>query len=512
MAYMEIGKFERQFGVSRFGEFKRPVTFYDRVRFVGADSSIEIMGGTITGALTGGDYTSSAWDGGSDLSGGADATATTGFFMDDSAGAAQFQTLYAEGGELGSLAVVGNLTLDGGTILTSASGERIEITDDKIEFNTGTGTEYQVGQLYSSAASNTVRLELFGHTVGTVSTELVKPQLRLIGDDGTSIDMDIVLGVDYSAVSPTKDVNTTISLVAYAAGSGIGEIEAFASEGFSLGDGTIGTGAPLMQPDNGATNPPWSFVGDTNTGMYRYAADAIGWTLGGTVRMYLERDSGTGEVRLHLGGESNDWIAYDPAGEYFSFVRQSTQEPLRLASAADGGNIISFDTSPYTGSVSGLMVNSGGSYTALQAYRKTTTGANNIQQWRSNKTSTAQTHAYVQADGDFYNTNGTYGTISDERLKENMRPATSQWDDFLQVEFINYSLEGADEKLLGVGAQTLGKVFPKLVKEGEDGVLAVKQSILYGPVMGSVVQELQQRVIALEAKLEICYNDKETRR
>ena len=46
---------------------------------------------TIEGTVTVADIVSDDWDGGSDLSGGKDGTATLGYFLDDSAGAAQFQ-------------------------------------------------------------------------------------------------------------------------------------------------------------------------------------------------------------------------------------------------------------------------------------------------------------------------------------------------------------------------------------------------------------------------------------
>ena len=46
----------------------------------------------------------------------------------------------------------------------------------------------------------------------------------------------------------------------------------------------------------------------------------------------------------------------------------------------------------------------------------------------------------VATDGDVFNTNNSYGSLSDQRLKENIVDATSQWDDIkgLQVRKYNF--------------------------------------------------------------------------
>lgn len=51
MPYQPIGKYEGSRGFARKTDFKRPVTFYDRVRFVGDDSTMEIFGGVLSGDL-----------------------------------------------------------------------------------------------------------------------------------------------------------------------------------------------------------------------------------------------------------------------------------------------------------------------------------------------------------------------------------------------------------------------------------------------------------------------------
>ena len=46
----------------------------------------------------------------------------------------------------------------------------------------------------------------------------------------------------------------------------------------------------------------------------------------------------------------------------------------------------------------------------------------------------------MATDGDVFNTNNSYGSLSDQSLKENIVDATSQWDDIkgLQVRKYNF--------------------------------------------------------------------------
>jgi len=116
----------------------------------------------------------------------------------------------------------------------------------------------------------------------------------------------------------------------------------------------------------------------------------------------------------------------------------------------------------------------------------------------------------IEADGDVYNANGTYGTISDERLKQDIVNAPSQWDDIKAVRFRKYRMKtdveaNADAPvLLGVVAQELEQTSPGLVEErsNEDGTTTktVKSSVL---LMKAAValQEAMTRIETLEAKV-----------
>jgi hypothetical protein len=166
----------------------------------------------------------------------------------------------------------------------------------------------------------------------------------------------------------------------------------------------------------------------------------------------------------------------------------------------------------------------------------------------------------VNSDGDVLNHDGTYGTISDVKFKEQITSSRSYWDDFKALQYKKWKdksdveAKGVDAPYrLGLVAQDVEAIFPSCVPESpesekyevdvpavtedreitpavldEEGVEItpavietvelepattktekrqsetetykwVKSSIIEGPIMAKVVQELQARVEALES-------------
>jgi hypothetical protein len=81
----------------------------------------------------------------------------------------------------------------------------------------------------------------------------------------------------------------------------------------------------------------------------------------------------------------------------------------------------------------------------------------------------------IYSDGDVLNHDGVYGTISDEKLKQDITDAGSSWDDLKNIRFRKYRFisdveqKGEDAPyLLGVIAQELEQTSPGLVDEHPD--------------------------------------------
>jgi hypothetical protein len=118
----------------------------------------------------------------------------------------------------------------------------------------------------------------------------------------------------------------------------------------------------------------------------------------------------------------------------------------------------------------------------------------------------------VTSAGSCQNTTGSYGTLSDAKLKENIVDATPKLDDLMQVKVRNYGLKSEpNSKFIGFVAQELREVFPAMIEESLDEdesgektgevTLSVKTTVLI-PILVKAIQELNAKVIELEAKLE----------
>lgn len=132
-------------------------------------------------------------------------------------------------------------------------------------------------------------------------------------------------------------------------------------------------------------------------------------------------------------------------------------------------------------------------------YRQTATGTTQILSLLSDVGGAATQRAYINAAGDIYSFTGVFGTISDHKLKTNIRDARGYLDDLrkLQVRKFNILSLGAKDQL-GVVAQEVQEVFPGLVGETEDGTLTVKSSLLQW-MMLKAIQELADIVAPAEA-------------
>ena len=122
------------------------------------------------------------------------------------------------------------------------------------------------------------------------------------------------------------------------------------------------------------------------------------------------------------------------------------------------------------------------------------------------------TRFQVLANGNVQNTNNSYGAISDQKLKENIVDANSQWDDLKAIQVRNYNfIEGQTHTQIGVVAQEVETVSPGLVSESPDidddgndlGTVtkSVNYSVLYMKAV-KALQEAQTRIESLEARLD----------
>jgi len=131
-------------------------------------------------------------------------------------------------------------------------------------------------------------------------------------------------------------------------------------------------------------------------------------------------------------------------------------------------------------------------------------------------TDNAATRLRIQSDGDVYNHDNSYGSLSDERVKEQIKDSGSQWDDLKNMKIRKFKFKsdvadkGDSDDLwrLGVVAQELeassmnGLVNDE-VKDGETitQYKTVKYSILYMKAI-KALQEAMTKIETLETKVK----------
>jgi len=263
----------------------------------------------------------------------------------------------------------------------------------------------------------------------------------------------------------------------------------------------------------------------------------------------LSGTSGGGNVFfVDSGSTEAGRIQYDHGGNAMIFKTDAT-EGMRLTSAQRLGiqnNNPSYQLSVYA-SVGDWMIygdNAHGSTPYGYALRFTGASPDNSTQNAFDFADSTTTRLKINADGDVVNHDNSYGSISDERIKQDITDASSQWDDIKNIKVRNFKKkddvrqygEAAWEQI-GLIAQEAELVSPKLITENnpspsdvlsdssfgtlyEDGdalpegknigdvkeakstVKAIKYSVLYMKAI-KALQEAQTRIETLEAKVAV---------
>jgi hypothetical protein len=245
-------------------------------------------------------------------------------------------------------------------------------------------------------------------------------------------------------------------------------------------------------------------------------------------------DGSTGDGRLHLNRGSTPGNGVQLGALYFS-SNNGANQGASVVAVRDGGTWTAGSSHPtllkFSTTADGAssptermrIDNAGGSaffassVTAVAARNAAAAGTStyNIAGLHSATSTTNGTLSFaVYTNGNVQNTNNSYGSLSDAKLKENIVDATSQWSDIkaLQVRKYNFKEETGQETHTQIGliAQEAELVSPGLVSESpdrdEDGndlgtvTKSVNYSVLYMKAV-KALQEAMERIETLEAKV-----------
>ena len=230
---------------------------------------------------------------------------------------------------------------------------------------------------------------------------------------------------------------------------------------------------------------------------------------------------GSGNFCLQVSNSSQS--ALKPLGFRAEDIRFATgsSERMRIDSSGNVGIGTSSATSPLhvssstTGNIANVVAtNSSYGNDVLQvrcARSGATTEYNNLTVFDNN----TSLKMLIRANGNLLNSNNSYGSLSDQTLKENIVDSASQWDDIKAVQIRKYNFIDSDETQIGVVAQ-------ELEAAGMDGLVesvemyssneedepvrngefkkSVKYSVLHMKAL-KALQEAMNRIETLEARI-----------
>jgi len=363
----------------------------------------------------------------------------------------------------------------------------------------GAGTDYSIGLFSESslwfAAGGGITKNLVVTSAGNVCINTTAPSEKLhVAGNAYISGVGSILYFDTDASSKTISQFVT-NLYEFHILNGRGN-----SSRFVLGNGSISLGTS-------ATPQFFINTGNGNVGIGTTAPNArldVGYVAGG-VALRVERDANN-RLDFYQGGGVS-YIDSSPAGAQLAFSTVGS-ERMRITS---GGNVGIGTTNPLrrfvveaapttfqeVGSFTNLANNSSGDFAIVT---RLGTNASNTNSYHYIAVTGAADKMYIYGNGNVVNTNNSYGTLSDIRLKENVTDATPKLADLLSVKIKNFNLIGDDTKQIGVIAQELEEIFPSMVEtDGKTGMKQVKTSI-FVPMLIKAVQELNEKIKTLENK------------
>jgi hypothetical protein len=276
-----------------------------------------------------------------------------------------------------------------------------------------------------------------------------------------------------------------------------------------------GTGGTLPTT-NGGTGLT---VFTANRIFYASSTSAVGQSAGLTFDGTNFATTGTASATKFIptGGTATGNGMYLPSANTLAFSTNSVQHVQINSSgyfkATDTGNFFAPSTTHefvQEGSADGLTVsassatfaasvsNASSTRSASPQFNFYTATANNVEQF------------YVTGDGEIYAQNTTVQSLSDGRLKENIREATEGLGVVLNLRPVRYDWKqgyGNDRKdQLGFIAQEVEAVFPDAVSLWKSASTATEQYKTVGPaalipVLVKAVQELAAEVATLKARV-----------
>ena len=461
-----------------------------------------------------------------------------------------------------------NLTYDGSGITLTGTNPYIDIVDSNndsdFSIKNDNGT-FEINDATNSdatrlAINSSGRLDVKSGDLAITGAEGGDAQLRLTADEGDD-------GADYWRLE-SKASDNTFNLATYASGAWVNKVTVNTDGDVLIGRSSTCDASEVLGlkgPDSEACTLGITSDGTTQAGIiafndddadfrgriqYSHSDDSMQFRTAATERLKIDSSGALtvssttdGAVNISTTDARGPFIRYQVSGT--SKVFAGCGEGLGLGSEDDFGIRTDAHLRIRTGAEEHAMITDEGFFAAkgmagnwvssqspasTQAHQFNNTGVSKwVCEFRQehhagfginlvgNSTSNSEafviysnsnntTRFRVLWDGNCANANNSFGSLSDISIKENIVDAKSQWDDIKAVKVRNFNLKNdPDTKMLGVVAQEIETVSPKLVWKDREGLKGVSYSVLYMKAIKALqeaiakIETLETKVAALEA-------------
>jgi hypothetical protein len=362
------------------------------------------------------------------------------------------------------------------------------------------------GFIATSDTSGVLQLQTGGTTAVTVDASqnvgigTASPARRLDVRGGTGMQVNedgagtkvITLRSDFAGVGPAVNVTTNDPLLLMTNNTERARID-------SSGNVGIGTSSPLNKLQiKTQTNGNAGFANSTS--------------VAGGVKISCYNDAGSASSPFEIDGStlqfniaSVEKMRLDSSGNLLlNTTGYNDGKVVRIDNTdARVRSMIVNNNSAGSSSRCGYIVNANGNSWAMEM--GSIAANSNALNWTVDIFGSPTVRMALTTGGAATNSTGSWGTISDIRLKENVVDATPKLDGLMQLRVVNYNLKtDPDAKMLGFVAQEVEQVFPGLVdNDGEatgdsDFYKSVKTTVLV-PMLVKAIQEQQAIITQLQA-------------
>lgn len=209
---------------------------------------------------------------------------------------------------------------------------------------------------------------------------------------------------------------------------------------------------------------------------------------------YIQFLAGTSAFETGIGGGSagsvaNSWYLYDNRRGKFT----NTVDPSGNFYIGDTGG--SYFSAAMAGTGPGLQVYNNYCGIAQNGWNAWVTyiGSNGHKYWYDH-TNGADMMYLTKVSGNLY-IRGSYGYISDQKLKENIVDATPKLADLMRLRVRNFNMIGDERKMLGLIAQEVEEVFPALIEETADSEKGTAENGDQVTDLGTVTKTIKASVL-----------------